>query len=109
MKDEIEKQENLTKKVNGHNVPYHWKQACLFSMCMQLLCFNLIFKEIFMKDMWVMHIIGTDDVHEMPDEVTALREANKLNKRVVDWRSNDPSPHDPFIVALAKNTAVEEA
>lgn len=60
-------------------------------------------------DKWIMHVIGPDEIHDMPDELTALREANKLNKRVVKWRIDDPSPHDPFIVALVKNTATEEA
>jgi len=51
---------------------------------------------------WVMHIIGPDEIHAMPDEITALREANKLNKRIVKWRQDDPSPHDPFMVALVE-------
>lgn len=57
---------------------------------------------------WVMQVIGPDEQHEMPDELTALREANKLNKRIVKWREDDPSPHDPFMVAVVKNLAVEE-
>lgn len=57
---------------------------------------------------WVMHVIGPDEMHFMPDELTALREANKLNKKIVKWRNDDPSPHDPFMVALAKNMAIEE-
>lgn len=61
-----------------------------------------------MSDKWVMHIIGPDEVHDMEDEITALREANKLNKRIVKWRNDDPSPHDPFVVALVKNSSVEE-
>lgn len=51
---------------------------------------------------WVMHIIGPDEIHDMPDEITALREANKLNKRIVKWREDDPSPNDPFMVALVE-------
>lgn len=62
-----------------------------------------------MKDRWVMHVTGPDDIHPMENEIEALRAANKLNKRVVEWRNNDPSPHDPFIVALVKNLATEEA
>lgn len=58
---------------------------------------------------WVMHVIGPDEVHDMPDEITALREANKLNKNILKWRNEDPSPHEPFMVALAKNLDVEEA
>ena len=58
---------------------------------------------------WAMHVIGPDEIHEMPDELTALREASKLNKRIVKWRADDPSPHDPFMVALVKNLEVEEA
>lgn len=51
---------------------------------------------------WIMHVIGPDEVHDMPDEITALRAANKLNHRIVQRREEDPSPNDPFIVALVK-------
>jgi len=60
------------------------------------------------SEKWVMHVIGPDEIHEMPDEITALREANKLNKNIVKWREKDPSPHDPFMVALVKNVTGEE-
>ena len=52
---------------------------------------------------WTMRIIGPDEIHEMPDEITALREANKLNTRIVKWREEDPSPHEPFMVAIVEN------
>lgn len=58
---------------------------------------------------WVMHVIGPDEVHNMPDELTALREANKLNKNILKWRNEDPSPHEPFMVALVKDLDVEGA
>jgi hypothetical protein len=54
---------------------------------------------------WVMHVIGPDEQHEMPDELTALRAANELNRRILKWREEDPSPHEPFIVAVVKDLA----
>lgn len=57
---------------------------------------------------WVMHVIGPDELHEMPDELTALRAANELNQRIVKWREEDPSPHEPFVVAVVKNMSIEE-
>ena len=71
--------------------------------------FKCQFGEAASAGKWAMHIIGPDEIHDMPDELTALREANKLNKRIVKWRTDDPSPHDPFMVALVKNLEVEEA
>lgn len=56
---------------------------------------------------WVMHIIGPDDVIEYPDELTALREANKLNKALIEAMA-ERHPNDPVILAVAKNAAVEE-
>ena len=53
---------------------------------------------------WVVHVIGADDVFTQRDELTALREANKINKVI----SQERQPGDPFCVALVKNRAVEE-
>ena len=57
---------------------------------------------------WVVHIIGSDDVHDMPDEITALREANVINKGVVELMQKDPSPFNPFMVALVKDALIED-
>lgn len=58
-------------------------------------------------DRWVMHIIGPDDVIEYPDELTALRKANELNKEMMKVMA-ERHPHDPVILAVAKNATVEE-
>lgn len=56
---------------------------------------------------WVLHIIGPDDVIEYPDEITALREANELNKGLVKAMAAR-HPNDPVILTVVKNTATEE-
>ena len=68
-----------------------------------------MYRVVSRPEKWVMHVIGPDEVHDMPDELTALREANKLNKNIIKWRNEDPSPHEPYMVALVKNVAIEEA
>jgi hypothetical protein len=57
---------------------------------------------------WVLHIVGPDDVIEMFDEITALREANKINKMILECNTADPSPHNPFIMAVAKDLTCEK-
>jgi hypothetical protein len=57
---------------------------------------------------WVMHIIGPDDVIEYPDELTALRKANDLNKELMKAMA-EHHPNDPVILAVVKNAAVEKA
>jgi hypothetical protein len=54
---------------------------------------------------WVMHILGPDDVVECQDELDALRKANQHNKTFARLMVNDPSPNDPYCVALAKTRA----
>lgn len=53
---------------------------------------------------WVMHIIGPDEVHPMPDEITALRKANEANKFLA---SRERHEYDPFVIALAKDASAE--
>lgn len=53
---------------------------------------------------WVVHLIGADDVFPQPDELTALREANALNKAIAQRARHE---HDPFCVALVKDRATE--
>jgi hypothetical protein len=53
---------------------------------------------------WVIHILGPDDVHPRADEITALREANALNK--ASW-SQERHEHDPLVIALVKNRKTE--
>ena len=52
---------------------------------------------------WVLHILGPDDVIDQPDELTALRSANKHNKAFAKLMADDPSPNDPYCVALAES------
>jgi hypothetical protein len=53
------------------------------------------------------HIVGPDDVIEQPDELTALREANALN-RVIDSNIDKNLPFALHVVALVKNAAIED-
>jgi len=59
------------------------------------------------NEKWVVHIVGPDDVIDQPDEITALREANALNK-VIDIQGSNCQPNAPHVVALAKNVMIEE-
>jgi len=56
---------------------------------------------------WVVHLIGPDDVIDQPDELTALREANKLNIGLARRRAEDPSDNDPHCWAVVKDASVE--
>lgn len=56
---------------------------------------------------WVLHLIGPDDVIDQPDELTALREANKLNIGLARRRAADPSDHDPHCWAVVKDASKE--
>jgi hypothetical protein len=53
---------------------------------------------------WVVHVIGPDDVNPQPDELTALREANAMNKFLAQRTRYE---HDPFCIAVAKDEATE--
>lgn len=57
---------------------------------------------------WVMHILGPDDVIDFPSQFAALRAANEHNKAFAKIMADDPSPNDPYCVAVAKNRAAEE-
>jgi len=57
------------------------------------------------KPQWVVHVIGPDDVHPQPDELTALREANALNKALA---RRERSELDPFCMAVVKDRTTEE-
>lgn len=50
----------------------------------------------------VLHILGPDDVIDQADELTALRAANKHNVAFAKLMANDPSPNDPYCVAVAE-------
>jgi hypothetical protein len=52
----------------------------------------------------VVHVLGSDDVFDQPDELTALREANAINKAI--W-SQERHEHDPLVVALVKDKLKE--
>jgi hypothetical protein len=47
---------------------------------------------------YFIHILGPDDVIEQPDELTALREANALNKSIASKRN--PDGNDPWGMAV---------
>lgn len=53
---------------------------------------------------WVVHVLGADDVHEQPNELTALREANGMNKLIAQQPHGDPYP---FCIAVAKDRSIE--
>lgn len=55
---------------------------------------------------WVVHIIGPDDVIEQPDEITALREANDLNKAILTLPRTE---NFPFVMAVVKDLTKETA
>lgn len=52
---------------------------------------------------WAMHIIGPDDIIPCVGEFDALRKANQHNKQFAKLMKNDPSPNDPYCVALAES------
>jgi hypothetical protein len=56
---------------------------------------------------WVVHILGPDDVHDCVGEFDALRRANQHNKVFAKLMENDPTPNNPYCVALAKNRLAE--
>lgn len=57
-----------------------------------------------MSEKWVVHIIGPDDVIEQPDELTALREANGINKSVLTLERTE---NTPFLMAVVKDANIE--
>ena len=59
------------------------------------------------SDGWVLHIIGPDDVIGYRDELTALRQANELNKGLVA-AMGEHNPNDPFILGIAKQRGVDD-
>lgn len=59
-------------------------------------------------EQWVVHIVGPDDVIDMPDEIIALRRANQHNKQFVQLMPGETSLNGIYCVAVAKNAAAEE-
>ncbi|MFH1027331.1 MAG: hypothetical protein V1791_04945 [Pseudomonadota bacterium] len=51
---------------------------------------------------WVMHILGPDDVVPCIGEFDALRKANQHNKAFAKLMADEPSPNDPYCVAVAE-------
>lgn len=49
---------------------------------------------------WGVHILGPDDMLDYADELTALREANEINKGLAR-NMEEHHPDEPFIVAVA--------
>lgn len=58
-----------------------------------------------MNEKWVVHIIGPDDVIDQPDELTALREANRINKAVLTLARTE---NTPFVMAVVKDANTED-
>jgi len=56
------------------------------------------------KHEWVVHVTGADDVHPMIDELTALREANSINRQMAE---RDRHEYDPICFAIVKDRSVE--
>jgi len=54
------------------------------------------------KTEWCVHIIGPDDVHPCRGEFDALRRANQHNVSFAKLMAGDPSPNDPYCVAVAE-------
>jgi hypothetical protein len=53
---------------------------------------------------WVVHIIGQDDMFDMPDELTALRNANGINLDLATLlEENGRTEHDPYVFAVVRN------
>jgi hypothetical protein len=57
-----------------------------------------------MNEKWVVHIIGPDDVIEHTDELSALREANDINKAVITLERTE---NTPFVMAVVKDANTE--
>lgn len=51
---------------------------------------------------WGVHIIGPDDVHLCRGEFDALRRANQHNISFAKLMADDPTPNDPYCVAVAE-------
>jgi hypothetical protein len=58
-----------------------------------------------MQEQWIVHVLGPDDVIDQPDELTALREANTLNRAIAE--SNCEHPDNPFCMAIVTNLILE--
>jgi hypothetical protein len=54
------------------------------------------------KAKWCVHIIGPDDIHPCVGEFDALRKANHHNVSFAKLMADDPSPNDPYCVAVAE-------
>lgn len=51
---------------------------------------------------WGVHILGLDDVYPCRGEFDALRRANQHNISFAKLMANDPTPNDPYCVAVAE-------
>ncbi|WP_026600690.1 hypothetical protein [Methylomonas sp. 11b] len=58
-----------------------------------------------MSERWVVHIIGPDDVIDQPNELTALREANGINKALLTLERTE---NTPFVMAVVKEAKTED-
>lgn len=57
-----------------------------------------------MSGKWIIHLIGPDDVIGQPDEITALREANLINKALLTLEQTE---NTPFVIAVVKDADTE--
>jgi hypothetical protein len=51
------------------------------------------------NESWFVHVLGPDDIHKMPDELSALRNANELNKMFSEFERTE---FHPICWAVAK-------
>lgn len=52
---------------------------------------------------WQVHVYGPDDILECPDELSALRQANALNRVILEGRKGrENDPNWPYAVALVE-------
>lgn len=59
---------------------------------------------------WLVHVVGPDDLIEMPNELEALRTANATNIEIErERRPHANNPNHPFAIALAVHRDVNES
>lgn len=60
------------------------------------------------RDTWHIHTIGTEQLQEAPDEITALRYANMLNIGIARGRLNVMhDPGDPWVMVVIERNGVD--
>jgi hypothetical protein len=57
------------------------------------------------NDTYRIHILGPDDIHDKPDELTALRECNEINVELAALRAKEKFP--TWCMAVVEKNGVE--